>query len=151
MIVDVRIPAALAVLVLAGPAMPAGPPISSPPLAVLLERLDRVAGLYHSGALDFTCIETVISPSSSRRTQRTGRRIHSLEKLPVFMVRLRVCTKIGWSTMIVTGRVGLGADLPPCGCSTGSCLQNTTHKCEVLLSCSSPRVNCTVGTACPWA
>ena len=46
-------------LLLATTAAPAESPAETSPLPPLLERLDRVAGLYHSGALDFTCVETV--------------------------------------------------------------------------------------------
>ena len=41
------------------PAVAAEVPLDLPPLPLLLERLDRVAGLYRSGALDFTCVESV--------------------------------------------------------------------------------------------
>ncbi len=43
-------------LVLAGTA---DSPAENLPLPTLLERLNRTAGLYRSGALDFTCVETV--------------------------------------------------------------------------------------------
>ena len=46
-------------LVLAGSTMPAETPVEPPSLSMLLERLDRVAGLYRSGALGFTCVESI--------------------------------------------------------------------------------------------
>ena len=63
---DVRSLAVPLFLVLAGTTTPADSPAENPPLSTLLERLDRVAGLYRSGALDFTCIETVDYPNRRR-------------------------------------------------------------------------------------
>ena len=63
---DVRSLAVPLFLVLAGTTTPADSPAENLPLSTLLERLDRVAGLYHSGALDFTCVETVDYPNRNR-------------------------------------------------------------------------------------
>ena len=52
----IRTLAAPLFLVLAGTA---DSPAENLPLPMLLERLNRTAGLYHSGALDFTCVEAV--------------------------------------------------------------------------------------------
>jgi hypothetical protein len=65
-VMDVRSLAVPMFLVLAGTTMPADSPGANPPLSTLLERLDRVAGLYRSGALDFTCVETVDYPNRNR-------------------------------------------------------------------------------------
>ena len=51
--------AAAVLLVLAGSMAHGEAPAEPPSLPLLLERLDRVAGLYRSGSLDFTCVESI--------------------------------------------------------------------------------------------